>query len=274
MIPSPNSFLLGWGGISAGGINFSPDRQWVAYTNFPEGTLWKMKLDGSQRVQLTFTPLEVSTPRWSPDGQCIAFMGRQNGHAWRVFVISSAGGAAPEEIIPESGIQAAPDWSPDGRTIVFSGLSEDITGDANDTAIHMMNVDTRKTELLPSSEGLFCARWSPAGPYISATASDGTKLMLFDLTTQKWTVLANLPTGCSNWSRDGQYVYFQTLNVKGPAVYRLAMKNRTTEMPFNIDIRLADAPLPWWSGLGPDDSVFLLRDQTSEEIYALDSDFP
>jgi hypothetical protein len=97
---------------------------------------------------------------------------------------------------------------------------------------------------------------------------------LFDLTSQKWTEVANLSISCSTWSRDGQYLYFQTLNVKDPAVYRLAVKNQTTERLFSINIRLADAPLPWWSGLGPDGSVFLLRDQTTEEIYALDSEFP
>jgi hypothetical protein len=76
---------------------------------------------------------------------------------------------------------------------------------------------------------------------------------LFDLTSQKWTELANLSISCSTWSRDGQYLYFQTLNVKDPAVYRLAVKNQTTERLFSINIRLADAtialvewPRPRW----------------------------
>jgi eukaryotic-like serine/threonine-protein kinase len=64
-------------GISADSVSFSKDGQWVAYVSFPEGTLWKSKLDGSQRIQLTYPPLTAVFPSWSPDGQQIVFYGMQ-----------------------------------------------------------------------------------------------------------------------------------------------------------------------------------------------------
>jgi len=31
----------------------SPDRQWMAYSEYPSRHLWKSRLDGSEKVQLT-----------------------------------------------------------------------------------------------------------------------------------------------------------------------------------------------------------------------------
>lgn len=59
-------------GISAGGVDLSRDGQWVTYVVFPEGTLWRSKVNGSERLQLTMPPMEVNLPRWSPDGKRIA----------------------------------------------------------------------------------------------------------------------------------------------------------------------------------------------------------
>ncbi len=54
-------------GISAMGVSPSRDGNWMTYVAYPEGTLWRSKADGSERLQLTFPPLYVLQPRWSPD---------------------------------------------------------------------------------------------------------------------------------------------------------------------------------------------------------------
>src|SRR5712692_6441485 len=43
-------------GISAEGVDFTRDGNWVAYEMFPESTLWRSRVDGSERLQLTFPP--------------------------------------------------------------------------------------------------------------------------------------------------------------------------------------------------------------------------
>src|SRR5262249_14118643 len=84
-------------GISAEGLAFSTDGLWVAYTSVPEGHRWKSKVDGSERLQLTFPPVRAYQPRWSPDGKKIAFQGITPGQPWKMYLISTNGGQ-PDEI--------------------------------------------------------------------------------------------------------------------------------------------------------------------------------
>ena len=94
-------------GISADGVSFSSDGKWVAYVAFPEGTLWRMRADGSERLQLTFSPLLAFLPYWSPDGQRIAFMATEPGKSWQVYVVAAVGGI-PRMISPEGQSHAFP----------------------------------------------------------------------------------------------------------------------------------------------------------------------
>jgi len=75
-------------GRSVEATAFSKDGQWVSYVSYPEGTLWRSRLDGSERLRLTDPPLYPLNPRWSPDGKQIAFWGRRPGEAVGMFTIS------------------------------------------------------------------------------------------------------------------------------------------------------------------------------------------
>ena len=61
-------FLPALGGESAFYAEPSPDGRWLAWARYPDGTLWRSRPDGSERMQLTSAPLEAHLPRWSPDG--------------------------------------------------------------------------------------------------------------------------------------------------------------------------------------------------------------
>ena len=109
------------GGISADFVDFSRDGQWITYVTYPEGTLWRCRIDGSDRLQLTFPPMEATVPKWSPDGSQIAFYGMGAGKEQRLYLIAASGGAAKPAAAGAGGEMQA-SWSPDGASLMYSCL--------------------------------------------------------------------------------------------------------------------------------------------------------
>jgi len=269
-------FLPYMGGISASGVSFSRDDGWASWVSFPERILWRSRVDGTDKLQLTFPPMEANLPRWSPDGRQIVFMGREPGKSWHIYTLPAEGASAPKQITPGEDSQASPDWSPDGRSIVFGGFPEVLSGDPKSTALSLLDLATGQVAKMDGAEGLYCPRWSPDGRYLSASTTNARKLMLWDSTTKAWTGIADLSGGCAMWSRDGRYLYFQTYDVPDPAVYRVQLANKVKEKLAAIRLQRAVAGIEFltWNGLSLDDEPLVLRDQSTQEIYALDWDLP
>ncbi len=265
-------FVPYFGGISAEGLAFSPDRQWVAYTSFPDGTLWRSRVDGSERLQLTSPPMKVFMPRWSPDGTQIAFNAILPAPAtWNIYVISSAGGSA-EHLLPSEKSQIDADWSPDGKSLIFGSALEP------NRAIYILDLKSRRVSTLPGSAGYFSPHWSPDGRYISGTIVGSEKLMLFDTTTQKWTKPCDCTVGYPMWSPDGKYLYFQYYPApdKPYRIVRLRMSDRKIEDVAELSKvgRVTAGTWGQWFGLAPDESPLLARDISTQEIYALEMQWP
>ena len=269
-------FLPYMGGISASGVSFSRDDGWASWVSFPERTLWRSRVDGSDKQQLAFPPMEANLPRWSPDGKQIVFMGREPGKSWHIYILPAEGASAPKQITPGEDSQASPDWSPDGRSIVFGGFPEVLSGDPKSTALSLLDLATGQVAKMDGAEGLYCPRWSPDGRYLSASTTNARKLMLWDSTTKAWTGITDLSGGCAMWSRDGRYLYFQTYDVPDPAVYRVQLANKVKEKLAAIRLQRAVAGIEFltWNGLSLDDEPLVPRDQSTQEIYALDWDLP
>jgi Tol biopolymer transport system component len=268
-------FVPYFSGISAEGLAFSRDGQWVTYTSYPDGTLWRSKVDGSERLQLTFPPLRVLLPRWSPDGRQIAFNARLHDARFNVYVISSEGGQA-QRILPSEQNQVDANWSPDGNSLVFG--SGDIS---NKEPIQTIDLRSKRVSALPESSGFFSPRWSPDGKYIAAmTKGHPFKLMLLDFSTQKWAEAFGSEMTYPSWSHDGKYIYFQNWHdpVKhiGERIVRLRLSDRKVENILDVkDVgRLTTGTNIDWFGLAPDDSPLLARDISTSEIFALDVDWP
>ena len=109
-----------------------------------------------------------------------------------------------------------------------------------------------------------------------AITADYQKLMLYDVVKEKWEDLVKMPSAFPSWSHDGKCVYFNDLLDKKLPLYRICLSNRKLEHIVDMSQAgtLAEGRLGWWSGLAPDDSILAARDNSIEEIYALDTRFP
>jgi DNA-binding winged helix-turn-helix (wHTH) protein len=255
-------------GISAEGVEASRDGQSVAYTLFPEGTLWRCNMTGNERVQLTFPPMRAFLPRWSPDGKQIAFIGTANGDHWTTYVIPTEGGVA-RQMIPGSDEIADATWMPDNKSIVFGPWSN---GEAR--GIKVLDLNTNEVSPLPGGTEMWSPRTSPDGRYIAALSQRESKMMLFDTRTQKWEELSECYSGYPSWSRDSKFLYFQEWNQGAgypSRVVRIRISNRRVETVVDLKTldRLSIGTFMSWSGLAPDDSVLLSRNNSTQEIYAV-----
>jgi DNA-binding winged helix-turn-helix (wHTH) protein/Tol biopolymer transport system component len=267
-------------GISAGSTDFSRDGQWVAYVMHPQGTLWRSRLDGSDRRQLTFPPMgPVLVPRWSPDGRYLAFM--EWGPQKKIYLVS-AGGGAPMLLLSGDYQPADPSWSPDGKYLAYAGQALVMSTNPKEgrSEIRILDLSTKQSKTLPRSQGMFSPRWSPDGRYLAAASDDSSQLSLYNFEDQRWRPLpvpkmAEAPgVGEPHWSHDSRYLYFM-LSIGG-RVYKLSIPGGQPELVVGVaGTDSAYAAMPWngWFGLTSDDHVLMMLDRGVDEIYALDVDY-
>ena len=256
------------GGISAEYVSFSKDGQWVAYVSFPEGTLWRSKMDGSERLQLTYPPSQALMPRWSPDGKTILFYDAGTNKPLKIYEVSLEGGS-PQPLMPDNpDPQTDPNWSPDGSKIVFAGRAADPT-----SSIRVFDLATRQVSTLPGSQGMFSPRWSPDGRYIPALSADSKRLLLFDFQTQQLTELAQGSMGWLEWSKDGQYLQADDFSGTG-AIIRIRLSDHKTERVVDLKNFVTVGSYGQWFAVAPDDSPIMLRNAGTQDVYALDWEEP
>jgi DNA-binding winged helix-turn-helix (wHTH) protein/Tol biopolymer transport system component len=254
------------GGISADFVDFSRDGQWVAYVAFPEGTLWRSRIDGSERLQLTFPPMVAMVPKWSPDGSRIAFFGVGGGKQQRLYLIASNGGAVKPPSARGGG-EMRPCWSPDGDSLMYSDFPF-FSKEPRKVAIHVLHLKTEQVETLPGSEGYFAPSWSPDGRLVAAMALDGQRIMVFDFKTIAWNEVAK-GWGLVRWSQDSQFLYVLKYGKK-PAVARVRVSDRQVEEVASLrGVRLAGRLAGLDFSVTPDGAPLISRDIGTQEVYSL-----
>jgi Tol biopolymer transport system component/DNA-binding winged helix-turn-helix (wHTH) protein len=248
------------GGMPAYEADFSKGGQWMAYIRYPDHTLWRCNLNGSQRVRLTSPDIEAHQPHWSPDGTRIAFMGKKSDEPWRVMIWTSDGKI--EEPLAQIEDQGVPTWSPDGRSLLFG----DWPYGSRTMALHVLDLSTHRMIPMEGSEHLWTSRWSPDGSYICALRQDSSGLMLKRPGESSWhEIMADQSLDDPRWSPDSKYIYL-TERSRGFLVRVHVLTGRVERL---ADLHDFPATREEWFGVAPDGSALALQAFPAEEIFSL-----
>ena len=192
---------------SLGDVQLSPGGKRVAYAvtrrdgaGRPSSEAWIRDLATGQEARLGTDATRASAPRWSPDGQWVAFFGRV-GDSSGVAVAHADGSGirfiAPvsgtNHVLPSMGERVA--WSPDGKRLAFISSTPGPEEDANGDPM----VITRYSYKPTASEGL-------------TRFDDNRRLHVFvaDLSTRqvKQLTSGNYYEHSIQWSPNGQELLF------------------------------------------------------------------
>jgi Tol biopolymer transport system component len=114
---------------AVGSPRVSPDGKRMVYTvneavTTPDKSefvtqIWLANLDTKQNVQLTIGEKSSTNPKWSPDGNWIAFTSNRKDNKNNLYLLNLNGGEAEPLTEVKSGVSNFA-WSPDGRSIAFT----------------------------------------------------------------------------------------------------------------------------------------------------------
>ena len=253
-------------GISATDPTFSRDGKWVAYASYPEHTVWRSRSDGTERMQLTFPPMDARFPVISPDGTKVAFFTDKR----ELFVIDMQGGQ-PQKFADDA---VGASWSPDGNYLLHPVLLPPF-------GLRITDVRTRKSSEVPSSAGMSGGFWLSQDT-VMVHNPKGTKFVIFNLNTQQW---SDMPAGISgdieNFfpSLDGRYLYYTTGSAD-PKAFRLRFADHQIETITSLkdlhrvvnygSTQIGSTQI----NVAPDGSPLFTRDTGYSEIYALNVRWP
>jgi serine/threonine protein kinase len=217
-------FLPYLGGLPATQLVVSPDRKWMAYADYPRGYLWRCKIDGSEKLQLTNTYSQM--PTWSPDSKWIAYSD------WHELYRVSVDSGAPEKLTSEGFAEVLPSWSPDGKSIYFNDYPI-----AGHLRIRILDLETRKVSNMPGAEGYYAPQWSPDGQYLAAIQNPPKSLAIYSVKAKQWKQLKVFQHewGFFVWAPDSKSLYLN----RGPSeaatgeqtgIYRLTVPEGKWEL--------------------------------------------
>jgi len=247
-------------GISALDVTFSANGRWAAYVSYPDGTLWRSRADGTERLQLTYPPMLVIFPFISPDGKWVAF-GTRQAEAYVVNI----DGSGLQKIA--AAYTLAPNWSPDGNRIIMTHV------DNNEPEEQVFDFRTGQLSIVPTSQGFVGGQWVGPDEFVAASRSTRV-LQIFNVNTSTY---SRLVPEAINWahSLDYKYVYYTTGGAE-PNAMRVRIADRKIEFITSLkDLRRSISPVGGTQiSVAPDGSPVFTRDLSTEEIYALTVKWP
>lgn len=285
----------------------SPDGRYIVYTcrtpNWEEdrfvSQLWLVATDDQNKPQqLTFAPKASShTPRWSPDGQWLAFLSKRNDDkATQIYRLSPFGGEAQRLTELETNISDIA-WSPDGSSIAYISVEPESEADKEreklygDYTVEDEDHDYAHLWLLSLQNGFKSRQltkgedftvlefeWSPNGRSLAFCASDTpdvsdqieAKIYVVDIENLMVTAVSGRGCQSPHWSPDGSRIAFSR-NDRPDNYY--SNNELCTVTPTGEDLQILPADFDeiiYLIAWGPDGLYFEAVLRTTEHTFRLD----
>jgi eukaryotic-like serine/threonine-protein kinase len=180
--------------------------------------------------------------------------------------VPSHGGKSQRLIPDDKGLETDPTWSTDGTKIVFSNSR--FGGKDPNSVLKIFDLRSDQVSTIPGSPGMFAPRWSPDGRSIAAIHMNSIGLNVFDVKTQRWSILYKGLVGYQSWSADSKNIYFLNF-LENPAVLRVRMADGATEHVIDLKDFRYTGNAGGWMGLDPTGAPLFLRDLSTSDIYSL-----
>ena len=154
------------------------------YLTQKPGRFYLFDMGTKKAEPLSAEGFEVASPAWSPDGQWIAFLGKEGKDAeryntWNVYVMEARTGAAPRAITHYDGVHASasraqPEWSPDGKRLVYLESTGAKSSAYNMNRLAVITVDGGAPKLLADKldRSVSSPRFTPDGSSILFLVAD------------------------------------------------------------------------------------------------------
>lgn len=162
--------------------------------------LYRIDVASGFTQQLTFERASVSSPRWSPSGDSIAFISADASAKSQIFMMSMKGGEAKKLTSSSTGVQQFA-WSPDGSKIGF--VQED--------ELNRKEIEKGYDAFDVKHNGMYLtSRPTPSHIWLIPVAGGEAKRV----TSGSWTLPNTSAFGASpapiSWTPDGKRIAFQS----------------------------------------------------------------
>lgn len=296
---------------TVGGTQISPDGKWIAYTisngDFKQDAfvnqIWLVEVGSGRKFQLTRGDKSAGNPKWSTNGEWLAFTSNRLDDKNQIFVINPLGGEAVQLTKSETAISNY-SWSEDGKTILYTAtealpqVSKDRKEYMGDFEVvrkeynflHLWTINFAEALNAPVSGkqrtkkkdfSVSAFAWSPDGTKIAFSATVNPDLVqgvtsdiyLLTLADDSIRKLVSQPGPDNNprWSPDGTQIVFSS--AMGQTTYfasnsRLAIVSADGGTPRSITDSFDENPgLVDWK---PDGIYFNGLQRTASHLFRVD----
>ena len=246
-------------------LHFSPDGRRVAFvvTGPLKGTarqrhIWLLDVATRKVRQLSFSDKSEFSPRWSPDGQTLAFLSNRDKDT-QIYLLSMDGGEGQPVTEGKRSIESF-EWSPDGTQIAFvaplpkTAEEEKKEQDKDDAyvvdkddkpaGLWLLDVTSHKTrEVVGAPWKISEVAWLPSGDRLIVSATDHpesdletNRIFSVAVAGGKMTELSapHGPFGDLKVSKDGKWIAYVGCRVDGPEPHDLYVLPASGGTPQNL----------------------------------------